>query len=566
VASDICTAASGLEALVSGFDRDPIENRALIRREMDLNPDAFYASAIEIFKTQLQSRGAQYLVALLVSNDLFLRAVCDKGLDRDQTMSLARAALRVDPMLDVRLVRTVADSVDSGIDHIPPMAAGRLLEILGDMAPINRLLPSLVRLLRHEDPYLRSKAVLMVGRANRSARWTGQRLADPDIRIRANAVEGLWGVQSDDVRELLRGAGADWNNRVAGNALLGLYQIGDVASIPEILAMTTNKSVLFRCTAAWIMGETASPRFLESLAAMLRDPGPAVRKRAFSALRKIKDAAQTVPPAQWNVAARISASDAQKGTRRLTISVASEGKQQPALLGTHIFLTEDGRPVHDYKFMERPCPDSLAAVFLFPRLSQEDAPQLQGALHCLRWKRTSDFWASAQFLAGEPGGAPPAGSEMVSFQASAESAESALRQLPQKMECSDIWHSLWRVLHAETAVRSKRHVILFSPQKAPDAAGLELPAALLTRGSLQVISMVPDTQLENLCAKVNGIFEVAGSTEDVPRLIAQAYLRLMGRYEITYAPTVETAALRVRVLHPQGRGESTVVAPPAVKG
>lgn len=53
------------------------------------------------------------------------------------------------------------------------------------------------------------------------------RLGESDPRVRANAIESLWGVDSPEARTLLSFATNDANNRVVGNALLGLYHLGN---------------------------------------------------------------------------------------------------------------------------------------------------------------------------------------------------------------------------------------------------------------------------------------------------------------------------------------------------
>lgn len=553
-----------LAALVSGFDRDPARHRAMFDRQMAVQPEKFYREAIEILKSETESRGTNYLVSLLLSHDLLVRAICDPVLDRLQAAHILSVALLIDPGLDVKLLRLLAQSVDSD-SAIPRGAAGRLLDIIGDLAPINRILPSLARLFRHPDPYVRSKAVLMVGRANRSARWAVQRLSDPDTRIRASVVEGLWGAEGDDVREVLRNAAADSNNRVAGNALLGLYHMGDVATITEIQSMATNPSMLFRATAAWVMGETLSPRFLESLAAMLRDSSPMVRKRAFAAMRKVKDAVMASHPAEWQLGARVAGSDPQKGIRRLSIAVSVPNGTPPPLYGTHFLLTENGRLVHSYKFAERPVQDAMPVVFILPRgVGQCESQGLQGALRCLPLKRLADFWACEHYVTEGP--CESVGSaEAPAFHSNPASAEACLRTLPQKTDCADLWHSIWRALQGESSgVRGRRHLILFNLSRSPEAPALDFASSLLARGSLQVVSLTPDPALEALCAKVNGTFEVAANQEQVPHLIEIAYLRLMARYEMTYRPwNLASTDLRLRLLHTAGTGEAVVAVPPA---
>ena len=99
------------------------------------------------------------------------------------------------------------------------------MEILGEISDRILILPSLMRLLRNANPHLRSKAALMIGRGSRSLTWAKRRLTDSDTRVRANAVEALWGMDTPEARELLDAASRDGNNRVAGNAWLGLYWI-----------------------------------------------------------------------------------------------------------------------------------------------------------------------------------------------------------------------------------------------------------------------------------------------------------------------------------------------------
>jgi len=77
---------------------------------MDNDREMFYSSSIGILKNLSDSRGAQYLVALLVTNDLLVEALCDPALSRDQALALATAAVRVDPMTDATLARCLADS------------------------------------------------------------------------------------------------------------------------------------------------------------------------------------------------------------------------------------------------------------------------------------------------------------------------------------------------------------------------------------------------------------------------------------------------------------------------
>ena len=220
--------------LVKNFEADAATSRQQIRDLLDNDRDLFYATSIEILKSTADSRGAQYLVALLVSNGMLLQALCNPELSREEALSLGRAARRVDPMVDVALARSLADSAvgDSAIHVADP---AKLMDILCEIADPGRIMPSLMRMMRHPNPYLRSKAVKMIGRGSKSTKWVMGRLSESDPRVRANAIESLWGVDTPEARTLLKFAASDANNRVAGNALLGLYHLGEASVLSDVV-------------------------------------------------------------------------------------------------------------------------------------------------------------------------------------------------------------------------------------------------------------------------------------------------------------------------------------------
>src|SRR5260370_11762764 len=99
---------------------------------MDNDRDLFFTSAMEIMKSAGDSRGGQFVVALLTANGMLLQALCDSTLSREEALALGRAAKRVDPMVDSALARGLADSAiaDSplAISHPPP-----LMEIISQL-------------------------------------------------------------------------------------------------------------------------------------------------------------------------------------------------------------------------------------------------------------------------------------------------------------------------------------------------------------------------------------------------------------------------------------------------
>lgn len=500
-----------LESLVRNHDRDAFRCKRLIKQLVDADQGAFQRTALQLLRKDVDSAGAQHVVGVLVASGLLLPILGDASLSRERAVSLAQTAAQFDPNIDLALARALADDPAGEVEF-----QSRLMEILAVISDGVRIFPALVRLLRHPNPHLRSKAVLLIGRGARSPKWIRQRLADTDPRIRANAAEALWDIRTDEARELLQSLVRDSNNRVAGNAILGLYKLGDAGMIPEITAMARHDSALFRATAAWVMGETGDPRFTETVASLLSEPNVVVRKRAFAALGSIRSAiAQIARGPVRRITARLLESE--PGRRRVALAVSG----CPALLPTQIFVAEDGEPVLRYRVSERQLPETTSVVFLVPRTSQNPAAA------CLPGKRPQDLWACIYYAAetSESGSA-----DSLRFQSSPEAVAANLEQIPPASECSDLWDSIAAAVHPELG-GGKRHVIVFSnPAEERAEPTDELHAAVIAgQAFVQVVSAGPDPVLEDFCRLIGGLFRL--SSEDAA---VDAYLTLSARYEVSF--------------------------------
>ncbi len=531
-----------LDTLVRNLDRDAVRSKRLIRQMLDEDRKAFLKSALQVLERDIDSAGAQYLVTLILGGGMLPAALCDLGLGKDKAVALARAAARIDPNVDVALARVLADraaAADSAADFEHDALLIEVLAVISDGA---RIFPSLVRLLRHPNPHIRSKAVLLIGRGNRSAKWLRQRLSDSDPRIRANAAEALWGVDTGDARELLQSLLRDSNNRVAGNAILGLYRLGDASMIPELMAMARHGSALFRASAAWVMGETGDPRFTETVATLLREPHPVIRKRAFAALARLRAAVQAGPGPRWRLSARILEPEPGKTARRVMLGIAgADGSPGPALLATQIFLSEDGEPVARYRVVDRPLPETIPVVFVLPRIGGRIAAD------CLRWKRPSDLWACL-FYAREMPRTPLPPLSFLRFQSRPDLIAAELDNTPPAAECLDVWHTLVRALDPENGgVAGKRHVVVFIDANDRPAPGEQLRAAVAAgQACVQIVSTAADPVVQEFCRRINGQFQVGWTDGAVDACVA-----LLGRYEIVYQPVNPDArVLKIRVHGP----------------
>jgi HEAT repeat protein len=554
-----------LEGLVRNFEPDAPANRKLIRDIFDSDREIFYRSAIDILRTASDSRGVQYLVALMVANGMLVRALCEPSLSRDQALSLARSAIRVDPLADAMLARKLADSAMGQGESI--VDQGRTIDILSEIADAARVLPSLMRLLRHSNPYLRSKVVKMIGQGSRSTRWVRAKLAESDPRVRANAVEAIWGVDSIEARTLLHFAANDDNNRVTGNALLGLYYLGDCSALKGLIKMSGHESSLFRATAAWVMGQTGDVRFSDVLRRLLMERESVVRRRALVALGRIKQATDScVALPQLHVAARFAPGSRLKGSRRIMAAVAADGSKEPPRVGPlHFLLSEDNQYITSYSVTEKPEPEAMSVIWVIPRTVERDLrPFQEAALNCLKWKRPSDLWCVLPYLQSADEGLGGHVQELPppQFTANAETAEALLKEPAKRIDCTDLWTALWRATQAAAPSRGQRHVIVFSRSPESRIAGYGLASnAQSRRYPILVVSSVENPELQEFCRLTYSSFALA-VPQEIPEIIRRAYLSLQARYEITYRPVNSyPCMLKLRVQSAEGCGETLVSAP-----
>jgi len=298
-------------------------NHLLVEELLGNDPDFVYRLALEALRTEKESRGLRFLVGLLVANDLLEPLLCEVSLRVEEAAAVTRMAIQIDPRVETSLARHLAEGVTSGTRPLLAANAARLLDILARVSDGTRILPSLARLLHSTDSGLRSKAALIMGRSNRSATWVQSRMGDADPRLRANAIEGLWGVDTEEARDLFR----------------------------------------------------------DTAAQLLRDPHRMVRSRALRSVARIKAAvAQAATGQLWRLSGlmleTLAAAGAPKQTRRLQVAVAGAGSAAVTLRATHFILFEDGQPVLNYRLTVRPSPSPMSVVFLFPRggEAQKDLP------------------------------------------------------------------------------------------------------------------------------------------------------------------------------------------------
>ncbi|HEY4363635.1 MAG TPA: HEAT repeat domain-containing protein [Bryobacteraceae bacterium] len=193
-----------------------------------------------------------------------------------------------DALADVRVMREVLAQGGGDVRNTNPEMVLRALRLVDSISDGSRLTSYLVQLLRHPSPQVRSKATLLLGHANLNINRVRGFLLSSDTRLRANAVESLWGhAGRENVRQLLWEASRDRNNRVMVNALLGLCKAGDRGAFARLAALSDSPNPRVRSGAAWAMGETGDAAFAATIEKLAQDTDEGVAGIAARARKKL---------------------------------------------------------------------------------------------------------------------------------------------------------------------------------------------------------------------------------------------------------------------------------------
>ncbi len=546
------TGAALVAALVEAFERDPAAAGKQLRALLNASPAAFRAGALAAVKSP-GGRGYRFLVTQLVVNNLLLDCLAAPSLTGVEAAELARAASRVDPRLDILLAKRIGEEAASPSGRYSDADLARLLSVLEQIDGGLRAAPALAPLLNHANPRIRSKAALLMGRASQSAALAARQLSSPDARVRANAVEALWGAEGENCREILRDAALDPNCRVAGNAALGLYRLGDTAGVRALLAMASHASSEFRSTAAWCMGASEDPRFLAPLEELAAGGGGKVRHNALRSIARLRqNAVRMVDAGRLRV--EITGVSRAGGAARMRVAVAEEGRADLAGLAATCFVVrEGGNVVVDYAVEESPPPETIAAGFVLP---QKLAAEAIG--DCLGLRRPGDRWAVAKYA-----GRPETARESVAPEAAPRfftdmTMLRAAMAVPGRAT-KGMLDAAAELLNAAVLARGGRHIVLLAGDEAPEEArASELAmAARAAKARVHIVALpgCGNAALKALAAATGGRYFQPGPREGIADSMQRLCLGMLDRYEITWAPRAGAGEIGVEVWCGHGFGE-----------
>jgi hypothetical protein len=291
-----------LQGLVDDFQSSSALFKRDMRRRLEKDPPTFLRSACRILKAGAKGPGALYLMELLWENPVLGASLLDPVLlPLNAAIGFAKRWSEFDPMLDIKLLHLGFPTDGAAVRDGDIVRAKRVLALVTEMPAQRHILFPLVNLLRSPDPQVRSKAATLYGRTSHNAEWVRGRLEESDPRVRANAVESLWGERSEAALAVLKEAARDRHHRVAANALIGLAQLDAREVSASLKKMVVSEDPLARSAAAFAMGRIGRAEYVPILEGMVKDSGQHARSQALKALiriRKLQRQAAGIEPEQ----------------------------------------------------------------------------------------------------------------------------------------------------------------------------------------------------------------------------------------------------------------------------
>lgn len=343
-------------------------------------------------------------------DEAWIRSLADPAkAGRDDSILAVRAAFAEGKPVDERLGALLAEALHANAGG-PQI--NRMLDLLEGLDALQRVLQVKAELLSHPVAQIRSRAVLLVGRASKNYGWLKRQLSDKDPMVQANAVEAVWGLDNKDARQILDLGLISSHATVVANSHLGFYKIGETASVSNLFAMAKQENEADRVAAYWAMGETLDPRFLVCITEAFRKEGPKTKGVALRALTQLRRQLKSFEDAGSLRVVIRNESVQEDGWHKADLSLlAAHPNDAVAISPTNAVLSTAAGPVGEWTLERAVDADQLAVAFAQTRIINESDPYLcsilKGLSTCLGYKRPRDMWTIDRFVPwkDEPEGA-----------------------------------------------------------------------------------------------------------------------------------------------------------------
>jgi len=392
-----------VEKLIDQFKVAPPAAVRGFRDCLTRNPDAFRQVVFEVIAEGRDQAVTNYLTALLAHHHLLIPwLVRPEYFTAEQAIEISRKLVKYDPTTAATFTHLLSDmALRMDRDEV---SALRILAIHGAVSS-HPSTPLLTRFLNSASARVRSKAALLIGRVNRSVQWVKNQLEQSDPRLRANALESLWGVTTPEACELFRTAASDPVRRVAGNAVIALYKAGEVESLSLLAQFLTRPESDWQATAAWAAGESGDVRFLDDLEKSAATGDATAKRNAKRAQERIRQRSLDLEQAGRLDVVAVNAVGAGM-ERRARVSVVKNlsgvERHVRGLRATDFVIRSNGKPVLSYSVTEHPSATSLALGVVWPweaeRSAVAKAAWTKAAETLTDLKRQCDCWSVLQYV------------------------------------------------------------------------------------------------------------------------------------------------------------------------
>ncbi len=281
--------AEPLRQLIVIAETDILRAERLMNRLMAADPPEFQKAAFEVLPELSDASQRAFLIQFLLAQRVLLDVAASPGLlSDDEAGSLVRALHRSDPLLDLKLMKLLPKDRQALSDQGEAVRARRILFLVSLVSDCSRILQTLSGLMTASDAGVRSKSTLLFARGCGTAIGSMAPFQDPDPRVRANAVEGLWRKEQRGARAMLDVCAQDLHHRVQVNALIGLHYLRDSEAKARLEELAVNGSVPFKKAAVWAMGFLGEESFLPFLERCIAERNPDMRGAMLRAIVQIR--------------------------------------------------------------------------------------------------------------------------------------------------------------------------------------------------------------------------------------------------------------------------------------
>ena len=553
-------------AILRSFVQEGNTDKASLQRMLDSDPEEFCRASITLLANAEPSTGYRYLVHLLLKHGLLIKSLADTENCRlEEAVTIVKSLTQIGSSVETELERRLSAMLQQPPSPAVSVRIHRLMELLSEISK-NCFLLFQSELIAYSDPSVRASAVLLIGRVGKNADLMGRMLLDPDPRVQANAVEALSFLKEDACKPMLLTAAKSKHNRVAGNAVLGLYRISELRSISMLLDMAQNRDVEFRTSAIWAMGETGDPRFVPALTEIYKTCTGGERVESLRSLARIRNKT-LARSANSPIEIRIARAETLPDQSRHLVLKFSSGQitEVPSLKPTDFAIWEGGALVHDFTVTTPNSSVLLATGFVVPRiLSAVDPYRLaitDALSRTLPFKRPDDIWRIDRYTVEvQPGGAGairqasalPYDESVLGANVKTQHGFIASPDLLNKLisavgarerSAADLLGGIDKVGEAIGKQSGKRHMFLFLHSNSTEWPVSEERQQQLAdflhneRIVLHAFATEAPEQwrgMRAVCSGTKGGTFSITSVEELPSVVEKRYSELVGRFEISY--------------------------------